>query len=177
MLGSFFAGTDEAPGEEVVVDGERYKRSRGMSTTAANEARTDKRTDGPGADEGVEGLTPHTGPLGPRTTAFLWGIRSGLSYCGGHTLAAARENATFVRVSPSAAEREGAHGIRVDESRGREHDGLTGPDENTGGVGTGGGDAAATDTPDDTDTDASGTDTDDASGTDGNGVLTPRNDD
>ncbi|WP_318567150.1 guanosine monophosphate reductase [Salinigranum marinum] len=131
MLGSFFAGTDEAPGEAVVVDGQRYKRSRGMSTTAANEARTDKRENSPGADEGVEALTPHTGPLEPRTTEFLWGIRSGLSYCGGHSIAEARADAVFVRVSPSAVEREGAHGVRVDESRGREHDGVTGPAENT----------------------------------------------
>jgi IMP dehydrogenase len=133
MLGSFFAGTDEAPGEVVVVDGQRYKRSRGMSTTAANEARTDKQANAPGADEGVEGLTPHTGPLEPRTTEFLWGIRSGLSYCGGHSIAEARADAVFVRVSPSAAEREGAHGVRVDESRGREHDGVTGPAENAAG--------------------------------------------
>jgi IMP dehydrogenase len=132
MLGSFFAGTAEAPGEVVVVDGERYKRSRGMSTAAANEARSDKQGSAPGADEGVEGLTPYTGPLGPKTEEFLWGIRSGLSYCGGHTLSEARENAEFVRVSPSAAEREGAHGVRVDHagSRGREHDGVTGPEEN-----------------------------------------------
>ena len=132
MLGSFFAGTDEAPGAVVEFDGGRYKRSRGMSTTAANEARTDKRDNGPGADEGVEGLTPYTGPLDPKTTEFLWGIRSGLSYCGGHTLDEARARAEFVRVSPSAAEREGAHGVRVEQGRGREHDGVAGPAENAG---------------------------------------------
>jgi IMP dehydrogenase len=135
MLGSFFAGTDEAPGEVVTVDGQQYKRTRGMSTTAANEARNDKQGNGPGADEGVEGLTPYTGALEPKTTEFLWGIRSGVSYCGGRTLAAARANAEFVRVSPSAAEREGAHGVRLDTipeaaSRGREHDGVHGPEEN-----------------------------------------------
>jgi IMP dehydrogenase len=133
MLGSFFAGTDEAPGEVVEVDDGRYKRSRGMSTTAANEARTDKRDNGPGADEGVEGLTPYTGPLEPKTTEFLWGIKSGLSYCGGHTLDGARAKAEFVRVSPSAAEREGAHGVRVERGLGREHDGVTGPAENVNG--------------------------------------------
>ncbi|WP_380680514.1 guanosine monophosphate reductase [Salinigranum sp. GCM10025319] len=131
MLGSFFAGTDEAPGEVVTVDGERYKRSRGMSTTAANEARTDKRDSEPGADEGVEGLTPYAGPLEPNTTEFLWGLKSGLSYCGGHTLDEARTRAEFVRVSPSAAEREGAHGVRVEQGRGREHDGVMEPTENT----------------------------------------------
>ena len=133
MLGSFFAGTDEAPGEVVEVDDGRYKRSRGMSTTAANEARTDKRDNGPGADGGVEGLTPYTGPLEPKTTEFLWGIKSGLSYCGGHTLDGARAKAEFVRVSPSAAEREGAHGVRVERGLGREHDGVTGPAENVNG--------------------------------------------
>lgn len=132
MLGSFFAGTDEAPGEVVTIDGERFKRTRGMSTTAANEARSDKTDNGPGADEGVEGLTPYTGALEPKTTEFLWGIRSGVSYCGGHTLAEARANAEFVRVSPSAAEREGAHGIVLDPGRGREHDGVTGPAEHAG---------------------------------------------
>lgn len=126
MLGSFFAGTDEAPGTPVVVDGRKYKRSRGMATAAANEARTDKETNGSGVDEGVEGLTPYTGALEPRTEEFLWGIRSGFSYCGGHTIEAARENAVFVRVSPSAAEREGAHGVRLDSGRGREHDGTIG---------------------------------------------------
>ena len=75
-------------------------------------------------------MTHTTLDLEPKTTEFLWGIRSGVSYCGGHTLAEARANAEFVRVSPSAAEREGAHGIRLDTGRGREHDGVTGPDEN-----------------------------------------------
>jgi IMP dehydrogenase len=130
MLGSFFAGTDEAPGEVVTVDGQRFKRTRGMSTTAANDARCDKEDNGPGADEGVEALTPYTGALEPKTTEFLWGIRSGVSYCGGHTLDEARANAEFIRVSPSAAEREGAHGVRLEAGRGREHDGVTGPDEN-----------------------------------------------
>ena len=109
MLGSLFAGTAESPGEVVEVDGERYKRSRGMATTAAANDRTDKDTDGPDADEGVEGLTPYSGPIGDVVDRFAAGIRSGLSYCGGHTIPEARANAEFIAVEASAREREGAH--------------------------------------------------------------------
>ena len=109
MLGSLFAGTAEAPGAIVEVEGERYKRSRGMATTAAAEAREDKEND-VDVDEGVEALTPYRGPVADVVEALCAGVRSGLSYCGGHTIAAARERAEFVRVAPSAKEREGFHG-------------------------------------------------------------------
>ncbi|WP_136689263.1 guanosine monophosphate reductase [Halorhabdus amylolytica] len=109
MMGSLFAGTAESPGEVIEVDGERYKRSRGMATTAAAQDRTDKDTDGPAADEGVEAMTPYSGPLADVADGFAAGIRSGLSYCGGHTIAEARENAEFMAVEASAREREGAH--------------------------------------------------------------------
>ena len=63
-----------------------------------------------GADEGVEGFTEYKGPLGDVADEFCAGIRSGLSYCGGHTTEAARETAEFIRVEQAAKEREGAHG-------------------------------------------------------------------
>jgi IMP dehydrogenase len=110
MMGSLFAGTAEAPGELIERDGRRYKRSRGMATAAANERRTDKDVETPAADEGVEGLTEYKGSLTGIVAEFTAGIRSGLSYCGGHTIPDARENAEFVRVAPGAREREGAHG-------------------------------------------------------------------
>jgi len=119
MLGSLFAGTEEAPGAVVEVDGTRYKRSRGMATTAAAEDRDDKGAD-VGADEGVEALTPYKGPVGAVAEEFCQGVRSGLSYCGGHTIERARDRAEFIRVAPGAKEREGFHtdhdweGISVD---------------------------------------------------------------
>ncbi len=113
MMGSFFAGTEEAPGETVTVDGRTFKRSRGMASTAANENRTDK-TLTPDADEGIAGLTEYKGPLADEAATFLAGIRSGLSYCGGHDISAARENAEFIQVAPSAREREGAHSVFAD---------------------------------------------------------------
>ena len=108
MMGSLFAGTEEAPGDTVEIDGTRYKRSRGMATTAAAEERSDKE-ENVTADEGVEGLTPYKGPVGDVAGEFCAGIKPGLSYCGGHTIPDAREKAEFIQVAASAREREGAH--------------------------------------------------------------------
>jgi IMP dehydrogenase len=108
MMGSLFAGAEESPGTVIEREGIRYKRSRGMATTAAANARTDK-DEKPRADEGVEGLTPYKGPVAEVVAEFCAGIQSGLSYCGGRTIPEARERAEFIRVAPSAQEREGAH--------------------------------------------------------------------
>ena len=115
MMGGFFAGTDEAPGRVVSRNGERFKRSRGMASVSANNDREDKEI-AVDAGEGVEALTPYTGALEPHTESFLQGIRSGLSYCGGHTISAARENAVFVKVSPGAKARESAHGVLIESA-------------------------------------------------------------
>ncbi|MFC4356980.1 guanosine monophosphate reductase [Halobium salinum] len=108
MMGRLFAGCEEAPGEILEVEGVRYKASRGMATTAAARERSDK-AENVRADEGVEGMTPYKGPVADVVAEFAAGIQSGLSYCGGHTIAEAREKAEFIRVAPSAKEREGAH--------------------------------------------------------------------
>lgn len=110
MMGGFFAGCEESPGGIVEIDGERFKRSRGMSTAAAAEDRDDKEGDVE-ADEGVEAVTPYTGPVGPRVREFTAGIRSGLSYAGGHDLAAAREKAEFIEVRETTKGRNGSHGF------------------------------------------------------------------
>ncbi|MEF8915812.1 guanosine monophosphate reductase, partial [Natronomonas sp.] len=113
MMGGFFAGCDEAPGEIVEFDGTEYKRTRGMSTAAAAEDREDKDVDIE-ADEGVESLTEYAGPVGPRLREFTAGIRSGFSYAGAHDLATARENAEFVEVNATTNGRNGAHGFGND---------------------------------------------------------------
>ena len=131
MLGSLFAGTEEAPGAVVEVDGTQYKRSRGMATTAAAEDRDDKGAN-VGADEGVEALTPYKGPVATVAEEFCQGIRSGLSYCGGHTIERARDRVEFIRVAPGAKEREGFHtdddweGISVDSETKRLPDSTDG---------------------------------------------------
>jgi IMP dehydrogenase len=110
MMGGFFAGTEESPGEIVEIDGEPYKRSRGMSTAAAAEDREDKEGDVE-AEEGVEAVTEYTGGAGPRLAEFAAGIRSGLSYAGAHDLEAARQNAEFIETTGTTKHRNGPHGF------------------------------------------------------------------
>ncbi|GGL53417.1 guanosine monophosphate reductase [Halocalculus aciditolerans] len=118
MMGGFFMGTPEAPGETVEVDGVKYKRTRGMSTGAAMERREDK--DGrPDADEGVESMVALKRPLETELREFLGGVRSGVSYCGAHTLDDARENSEFIRLTPEGKARSGAHGVARSETTGR----------------------------------------------------------
>lgn len=117
MLGGAFAGTTEAPGTVVEHGGERYKRSRGMASTEANDERTDKEGDVDAA-EGVAGLVPYRGDLADVVEQFASGIRSGLTYCGADTIEAARANAAFVRNSAGAQSRAGVHGDVVEDGPG-----------------------------------------------------------
>jgi guanosine monophosphate reductase len=110
MMGGFFAGCEEAPGDVIEIDGDEYKRSRGMSTAAAAEDREDKEGD-VDADEGVEAVTEYTGPVGSRLEEFAAGIRSGLSYAGAHDLETARCNAEFMEIKETTKGRNGAHGF------------------------------------------------------------------
>ena len=110
MMGGYFAGCAESPGEIIENDGQRYKRSRGMSTAAAAEDREDKDSTVE-ASEGVEAVTEYVGPAGPRLREFAAGIRSGLSYAGARDLETARGNAEFMKVRETTAGRNGAHGF------------------------------------------------------------------
>lgn len=111
MMGSFFMGTRESPGEITQYDGRKVKVTRGMASEAASVNRDDKDHDAtkPFAEEGVERMTTYKGDLDNELQPFLQGIRSGLSYCGGHSIAQARENSEFIEITPSTNHRNGAH--------------------------------------------------------------------
>lgn len=109
MLGGLFSGTSEAPGEVVERDGGTYKVSRGMASKEADAERTDKESLQLTHAEGIAGLTPHRGSVAEVVTELESGVRSGISYCGAHTVAGARANAEFIKVSDGAKSREGVH--------------------------------------------------------------------
>jgi IMP dehydrogenase len=113
MLGSYFAGTDEAPGRVVTMNGKKYKQYRGMGSVGAMR--------GGGADrylkeeledeeeyvpEGVEAATPYKGSLESELTQLVGGLQSGMGYVGARDVETFRERSEFVRVSP-AGQREG----------------------------------------------------------------------
>ncbi|MFP4629015.1 MAG: IMP dehydrogenase [Halobacteriales archaeon] len=106
MLGSYFAGTDEAPGRLITMQGKRYKQYRGMGSVGALQSGGGDRylKDDPGEEEdfvpeGVEAATPYTGPLEKELRQLVGGMQSGMGYVGGATLPEFKERARFVRVS------------------------------------------------------------------------------
>mgnify|MGYP006274528169 CR=1 FL=1 len=113
MLGSYFAGTDEAPGRVITVDGKKYKQYRGMGSVGAMQSGDGDRylKDEPEEDEeyvpeGVEAAEPYKGSLESELHQLVGGMQSGMGYVGAETIPTFKERSEFVRVS-SAGQTEG----------------------------------------------------------------------
>ena len=112
MLGSYFAGTEEAPGRVITMNGKKYKQYRGMGSVGAMKSgggeRYLKEADGDEefVPEGVEAATPYKGTLASELYQLVGGMRSGMGYVGAATIPAFKERSEFVRVS-SAGQTEG----------------------------------------------------------------------
>jgi len=111
MLGSYFAGTDEAPGRVITMNGKRYKQYRGMGSVGAMQSGGGDRylkedDDEEYVPEGVEAATPYKGPLADELHQLVGGMQSGMGYVGAETIPGFKERAEFVRVS-SAGQTEG----------------------------------------------------------------------
>lgn len=127
MVGNLLAGTDESPGELVLVGGRRYKEYRGMGSIDAMRAGSaDRYFQGEGvrgADgarqavklvpEGVSGLLPYRGAVSEVTEQLEGGLRSGMGYVGAPDLAALRERARFVRQTAAGARESHVHDLEV----------------------------------------------------------------
>jgi IMP dehydrogenase len=124
MLGSMLAGTEEAPGAEIVRQGRRYKIVRGMASLSANvERRKIDQLDGEEelsdelwsevVPEGVEALVPYRGSVGDILHQLVGGLRSGMSYAGARTLEALWKNAEFIRITPAGQKESGAHDVDI----------------------------------------------------------------
>lgn len=120
MIGSLFAGTDEAPGERVIYQGRAYKLYRGMGSMGAM-VRGSKDRYGQASvtdenklvPEGIEGQVPYRGPLSENIYQLLGGIRSGMGYTGAANLSELREKAQFVKISPSALKESHPHDVTI----------------------------------------------------------------
>ncbi|WP_255169860.1 IMP dehydrogenase [Natrononativus amylolyticus] len=120
MLGSYFAGTDEAPGRVVTMNGKRYKQYRGMGSVGAMKSgdgdrylKDDPEDDEEYVPEGVEAATPYKGTLQSELHQLAGGMQSGMGYVGAETIPEFKERSEFVRVS-SAGQAEGhAHDVVI----------------------------------------------------------------
>jgi len=112
MLGSYFAGTDEAPGRVITMQGKKYKQYRGMGSVGAMKSGGGDRylkeedEDEEFVPEGVEAATPYKGSLASELHQLTGGICSGMGYVGAETVPELHERAEFIRVS-SAGQTEG----------------------------------------------------------------------
>lgn len=121
MLGSLLAGTDEAPGEMIEVDGKMYKSYRGMGSVAAMKKGSAARYSQKYqvgktkqlVPEGVEGLVPHRGPLADHIHQLIGGLRAGMGYLGARTLAELHEKAQFIKISRTAYVESQPHSITL----------------------------------------------------------------
>lgn len=120
MIGSLFAGTDEAPGERVIYQGRAYKMYRGMGSMGAMVKGSKDRYGQAGVTEenklvpeGIEGQVPYRGPLAENIYQLLGGIRAGMGYTGAETLEQLREKAKFVKISPAAWQESHPHRVNI----------------------------------------------------------------
>ena len=113
MVGSLLAGTDESPGETVLLEGRSFKVYRGMGSIGAmKEGGKDRYFQEETTDvsklvpEGIEGRVPYKGKLSDMVYQLVGGLRSGMGLSGSKDVEALRSNAKFIRVS-TAGFREG----------------------------------------------------------------------
>jgi IMP dehydrogenase len=121
MVGSLLAGTDEAPGEVIVHQGERFKEYRGMGSLGAMKARSfskDRYFQGDVEDvdklvpEGIEGRVPYKGPLTPIVHQVVGGLRQAMGYCGAPTIEDMK-TARFVRITAAGLHESHPHGVTI----------------------------------------------------------------
>ena len=121
MLGSMLAGTDEAPGDVIVVQGERFKSYRGMGSRGAMKARgfsKDRYFQGDVEDveklvpEGIEARVPYKGAVGAVLHQIVGGLRQSMGYCGAATIDAMKE-ARFVRITGAGLRESHPHDVTI----------------------------------------------------------------
>ncbi|MFT3686980.1 MAG: IMP dehydrogenase [Phycisphaerales bacterium] len=134
MMGSMFAGLDEAPGEMVIRQGRRYKSYRGMGSEGAmNAGSADRYQQHAGAasggempptlisdkakqkfvPEGVEGLIAYRGPLSEFVYQMVGGLKASMGYVGCKTIAEMHKNARFIKVTGATVVENHPHDIKI----------------------------------------------------------------
>lgn len=117
MLGSLFAGCEEAPGATEIYQGRQFKVYRGMGSLGAMECGSKDRYFQEGAKklvpEGVEGRVPYKGLLADTVFQLCGGIRSGMGYCGCVDIPMLHDKARFVRITGAGLKESHPHDIYI----------------------------------------------------------------
>ena len=120
MLGSLLAGCTESPGEEITYQGRRFKSYVGMGSLAAmkrgsadryfQEKNTIVKKLVP---EGIEGRVAYKGDLADTVYQLCGGLRSGMGYCGCHTVQDLKENGVFIRITNAGLKESHPHDVEI----------------------------------------------------------------
>jgi IMP dehydrogenase len=120
MIGSLFAGTEEAPGEVILYQGRNFKTYRGMGSIGAMKKGSSDRysQEGTVADskyvpEGIEGRVAYKGTLADMVTQLVGGLKSGMGYTGCKNIAELQENAKFVRITSAGLRESHVHDVII----------------------------------------------------------------
>ncbi|MEE2933977.1 MAG: IMP dehydrogenase [Pseudomonadota bacterium] len=120
MLGSLFAGTDEAPGEVTLFQGRSYKTYRGMGSLGAMARGSADRYFQQEVEEtlkyvpeGVEGRVPYKGPVGNVIHQLVGGLKAAMGYTGCQTISDLQNDATFVKITNAGLRESHVHDITV----------------------------------------------------------------
>jgi IMP dehydrogenase len=119
MLGSMFAGTEEAPGEIELYQGRSYKSYRGMGSLGAMQSGSSDRyfQEQAAADklvpEGIEGRVPYRGPLRAIVHQLVGGLRASMGYCGCANIEEMRKKPQFVRVTGAGTREAHVHDVQI----------------------------------------------------------------
>lgn len=121
MIGSLFAGTDEAPGEMILYQGRSYKMYRGMGSLGAMRKGSKDRYGQAGAadeklvPEGIEGRVPYRGSLGSILYQLVGGLRAAMGYTGCATIAEMQTRARFIKSTPMGLRESHVHDVIITE--------------------------------------------------------------
>jgi IMP dehydrogenase len=120
MMGSMFAGTEEAPGEVILFQGRSYKSYRGMGSLAAMAEGSADRYFQDAANntdkfvpEGIEGRVPYKGSVLAILYQLVGGVRSSMGYCGCSTIDELREKAEFVEITSAGMRESHVHDVQI----------------------------------------------------------------
>lgn len=120
MMGSMFAGTEEAPGDVFLYQGRQYKSYRGMGSVGAmkdgaadryfqdNSANIDKLV-----PEGIEGRVAYKGSVNAILFQLVGGVRASMGYCGCSTIDELHEKAEFVEISSAGMRESHVHDVQI----------------------------------------------------------------
>ena len=120
MMGSMLAGTEESPGESLLMEGRRFKMIRGMGSLSAMQDGSADRyfqdsemSSKKFVPEGIEGRVPYKGPVSDVLYQMVGGLRSGMGYAGCASIDALRTEAEFVRITPAGLRESHPHDVTI----------------------------------------------------------------